>query len=169
MTLRRACWTDAWRLWRWRNHVSTRAMMRQTGRIGLATHLLWLARTLRSRFEVLYVAEVPTLYGLAAVGTGRIDFGRGVVRPSNAVSGPAGLTAEISVTVAPAWRGYRYGRQIVAWMVDEADRVGCVYCVALIRPENSASLRTFERVGFTRAAPQLALDAAGYVMMERRC
>ena len=158
VTLRRAAWADAWRLWRWRNDPTTRAMMRATAPVGLAEHVRWLRAALRGAGCALYVAEASAGgWSRRRVGTGRIDFVRHLRTDD--------LLAELSVTVAPAWRGCGFAPLLVVALAGEAARLGCQRSVATIRAGNEASLRAFARAGFVRART----DDPAWVTMERRC
>ena len=130
--LRQAGWRDCWRLWRWRNHPTTRPMMRNREAVGLIEHVRWFAAALRQPARVVYIA----LANGRPVGSGRIDFSE------------SGRVAEFDIVVAPRWRGHGYGAEIVRLLVDEAACAGAKTMVADIRNENFASLVAFEYAGF---------------------
>lgn len=149
MTLRPATtWVDVWRLWRWRNHPTTRAMMRQTAPIGLREHWRWFQQR-RDRRALPYIAEVDGM----PVGSGRLDV--------------LGDGAELDVIVAPWARGHGYATQIVAALVREATRQGVARCLAEVLPSNHAS-----RVAFTHNGFELVVGHRSrhlFDILERRC
>ena len=148
VTLRRATWRDCWRLWRWRNHPSTRAMMRHTHRIGVWEHVRWFRAATRDADHRVMVAVAKE----TAVGSVRLE----------SVS-LAGLV-DIDVIVAPRHRGAGHAAIMIACVVDLAGQCGARGCRAVIRLDNLPSRRAFTRAGFTTK------DAVGdWVVMERAC
>ncbi len=134
MTLREATWWDAWRIWRWRNDPSGRAMMRNTGRVGPIEHILWFREMLSNDDRVQYVA----LYAGRAVGTGRLD------RYYDVSPG-----VEIDIVIAPTSRGRGHGGRLIRELTRRAFDLPCVrYVVAVIRKDNAASICAFTSAGF---------------------
>jgi RimJ/RimL family protein N-acetyltransferase len=130
LVLRLATMDDAEILLSWRNDPQTIAGSRDHRPVDLADHMKWLAGVLVAANRTLLVAEAAG----RPVGTVRID------------SGSDG--AELSWTVAPTHRGRGYGRQ----MVQEAiAREGGLYW-AETRPDNLASIRLVQSLGFQRGA-----------------
>ncbi|MCP4886746.1 MAG: GNAT family N-acetyltransferase [Planctomycetaceae bacterium] len=62
--------------------------------------------------------------------------------------------AVISINVAPQARGSGIGTATLHAATAEASRIGVSKIVALIRPDNLASLRTFERAGYLKVGEE---------------
>lgn len=152
MILRAATLADARQLHAWRNAEDVRAQSRATDPIPFDRHRLWLARTLAGDRVRLYVA---TLGGPldAGIGTGRLD------RIGDA-------TVEVSLVIAPEWRGRGWGRLLIERLCDEARHLGMCAAVAETRVTNAASLISFLRVGFVPEA--IERNAAGTWCRVRR-
>lgn len=123
----------AGRLFAWRNHPSTRAASRSTGRITWADHVNWLDATLSREDRLLLV-----MYdGAEAVGTVRFDE----VHP---------LRWEASLAVAPAVRGLGYGKTVLrAGIAALLDAKAPREVVATIAKTNVPSQLVFTSAGFT--------------------
>lgn len=115
--------SDAEILLYWRNDPLTKAMSINTSDVSETEHLAWLAKTLSNPARKLYVAEMDGV----PVGTVRADLGN---------------PTELSWTVAPEHRGNGYGKS----MVSIAARLHRP-AKAVIKPENSASMRIAEDAG----------------------
>lgn len=151
VTLRPAGWRDVWRLWRWRNEPTTRAMMIHDAPISRREHLAWFWRLSRNGHAHgagtrQYIAEDDG----EPVGSGRLDF--------------TGIIADFDIIVAPGYRGQAYGTRLVAALVDEATRAECHLCRATVKRDNVASRKAFARNGF-----KIATITEGYFVMERLC
>jgi len=59
-------------------------------------------------------------------------------------------TAEVSLYIAPAWRGCGLGQQLLQAAIGTGPRLGFKTLVGLVFEHNSASLRLFGRLGFVR-------------------
>lgn len=132
ITIRKATLDDAIRLYVWRTHPSTRAMMRESGEIRWEDHLQWLRSVLEDPNRYLYIA----LREGAAVGSVRFD----VVQDT--------ATAEVSVTVAPECRGAGVGVEILR-LGTAAIRKHTHRVEARIKTENIASQKAFAKAGYT--------------------
>jgi UDP-2,4-diacetamido-2,4,6-trideoxy-beta-L-altropyranose hydrolase len=76
---------------------------------------------------------------------------------------------EIDVSVAPPRRGRGEGTRLIALGTDRLFRETPVAAVpAFIKPDNTASLRTFERAGFTRLGPAASRGQAAIHCTLRR-
>ena len=127
---------DADLLLAWANDPGTRAASFTSHRIDSAEHQAWLARTLASPQRRLYIGWA----GDEPVGQVRLDLG-------------AAGEAEIGISVAPARRGAGLGAALLAAALDAGRResgLGITRYVARVRVDNDASMRLFERAGFTR-------------------
>lgn len=134
MTLREAAWRDAWRLYRWRNHESTRSMMLNTGYVGVIEHARWL----RDGVDHISASRIYIVEDV---------LGRAVATFSLRLLDEDDL-AEISVTVDPKRRRLGVGRVAVMMAVQEAQRIGRQRLVADVKQHNIASLKAFDRAGF---------------------
>ncbi|RBP80084.1 N-acetyltransferase [Marinomonas rhizomae] len=118
--------TDAECLLAWRNDTVTREASHNQDIISLEAHIKWLSNSLKSDQRLLWIAEVDGI----AVATCRAD------RLENAW--------ELSWTVAPEARGKGIAYQMLANLVRCLDEP----LVAQVKPDNIASIKVAERVGF---------------------
>lgn len=132
---RPATMDDAQLLYDWRNHPSTRAMMFDSEPFTFEQHMEWLGRALGDTKVFLWVAELDG----EPVGTVRLD------RVAHAV-------VEVSITTAPDKRGLGYGTRVLQHLLSGiGQNVLMQYVkavVALIKPDNAASLKAFANAGF---------------------
>ena len=131
--LRRAEAADCAFVWNVNNEPSVRAQSIRSAPIPFEEHAAWFARKLADANALLWVAEAPEAVG--------------VVRCDRAAAG-----AEISLALTPGARGRGLGAaMIAAASAAAAEALGVSVVVALVRPENQASLRAFARAGFSHA------------------
>jgi RimJ/RimL family protein N-acetyltransferase len=106
--------------------------------VAPAEHAAWLERVLADPDRTLLVVEREG----EPVGTVRFDR-----------EGGEGGEATISVTVAPEQRGRGVGVQVIreSTELELAARPQLACAVALVKAENAASQRAFERAGYVRA------------------
>lgn len=105
-----------------------------TGReVTPAEHQVWLAARLAEPDTRLWVAEDAG----AAVGQVRVDLESGV--------------GTVSIGIAPDHRGRGVGQAVLQSLVVEMERdPRATRLRAVVHPENGASVRAFEAVGFRR-------------------
>jgi UDP-2,4-diacetamido-2,4,6-trideoxy-beta-L-altropyranose hydrolase len=136
LSLRSAAADDARLLWEWANDPFVRVHAFTPEAIPWETHLHWYANRLASdgtRFWLLEDAGTPVA---------QIRYDRN----------PEGTEAEISFSVARDHRGKGLGTEIVRQTCKRAvAELGVEQITALVFPENLASMRTFEKVGFIRS------------------
>ncbi len=143
LRLRPATAADVLSVWRWRNDPESRAASRRSEEVPYSTHEAWFARVLADSDHTLLIA---TTGEGETIGMVRLDPLRG------------GET-EISINVAPEWRGRGAGTELIRQLVQrEPGR----RLVAEVRPENLRSVRLFERCAFTRRG-----EADGMIVFER--
>lgn len=135
--VRRATLQDADDVLAWRNDEDARRASFSSAVIERSTHLPWFARKLEDPACVIYI-------GVGGVGFVRFER--------------EGDYAEISVAVAPERRGGGMGTALLraACAQYRHDVPGVDSLVALVREDNLASRRAFERAGF-------AVDAHTFV------
>ena len=133
VVLRPATSNDAELLLEWRNDRETRASSRSTAPVSAAEHERWLATTLARADRRLYVG----LLDGEPCGFARLDL-------------EEGGEAEISVAVAPKLRERGVGRSLIRAAAAAAFDAEIRRVRAEIKPDNAASLRAFESVGFER-------------------
>lgn len=131
--VRRATEKDAVALLEWRNDPVTRAMSLNRDPVPLAQHLAWYRAALADPRRIILVAEE----GGVPVGMCRFD-----------VDEDAG--AEVSINLAPEQRGRGRGRAVLdaGLRALAAARPDVRSVIAVIRPENVASVRLFTAAGF---------------------
>jgi spore coat polysaccharide biosynthesis protein SpsF len=122
---------DVARLWRWRNDPAARAASFDEREIPLDTHREWFEATRRRADRALYIAEAD---GTAAAAL-RLDLD--------------GAAAEVSINVAPEWRGRGVGVAALVTLSREAFGVrGLAGLTARVKADNAISRVVFERAGF---------------------
>ena len=132
LCLRRARATDCRLLWAWANDQAVRAVAFNSDAIAWQTHVAWFDAHLQSDTCVMYVADTGD--GIP-VGQVRFDI---------AVNGEA----EVDLSLAADWRGHGLGSEILRLACEAFRRQSSGAVVARVLPENRASVRTFEKVGF---------------------
>ncbi|HEY7060815.1 MAG TPA: GNAT family N-acetyltransferase [Chloroflexota bacterium] len=131
LTLRPATRDDARLLWEWANDPDVRANAFFPEPIPWETHRAWLDRKLAAPDCRIWIAA----RGGAPVGQVRYDR--------------AGDAAEIGISVAAAGRGQGLGTALLRASAPRAcAELGVRRLVALVKPQNHASARAFERAGF---------------------
>ena len=137
---------DSAAIWQWRNDAATRMASVNTNEVSWADHQTWYDRALASSERFLLVGEFDD----EPVGVVRFD-----------ATGPG--IWEISINMAPRARGKRLSVPLLkaghAWLIENFSPQSIT---ALIRVENSASLRAFENAGYV-----LVTKDAEYVTMRR--
>lgn len=151
MILRPATLADAEILLAWRNDPVTRANSHHETPVMPLDHRAWLQRALESPAIRLYVAEANG----TRIGSGRLDLFE------------FGVTATLSLTVAPAHRGCGYSPQIIQGLRDEAERLGVKVLTATVLPHNIPSLRAFLSAGFVPVGPVDFVPSRSPVSLDR--
>lgn len=130
---------DADALLAWRNDPETRRWSAQRDEVGWAEHRAWLVATLAGSVTKLMVATELCRLGdvdrVVNVGTYRLD-------------GVGSILVEVSLTVAPEYRGMGYSVPIVRLASQHAVDLGARDVIARVRSGNERSQRAFLRAGF---------------------
>jgi len=133
-------------LWEWANDEATRAASFNSAPIPWEDHLAWFSQKLIDPSSVMYLAE---LAGDKPVGTVRFSV--------------SGTVAELGVTVAPELRGQGLAARLIERAVVKLFRTTAVSTVhAFVKPDNTPSLRAFERAAFSRT-PSTRAGAVQFV------
>jgi spore coat polysaccharide biosynthesis predicted glycosyltransferase SpsG/GNAT superfamily N-acetyltransferase len=160
---------DSRLLWQWRNDPATRAGSRSSAEVPWEDHSRWLTSTLDRTDRLLLVVEDPA--GTAGpVGTVRWDL-----LPEPAAGPAGGHEWEVSITVAPAWRGkslarplLRAGELALSGMAHSGGPGLPAYPVsaflAVVHRDNGPSVRLFEGSGYV---PDLPADPAGFMRFRK--
>lgn len=125
--------SDAGILLRWRNDPSTRAASFHSNAVSDSEHEIWLERTLDNNLIDLWIVELDD----QPAGQVRFDF-----EPTND-------EATISFSLAPEFRGKRWATAVIetacrkVFLSDDVEIIN-----AFIKPDNTASIRAFEKAGF---------------------
>jgi len=131
MVLRKATVEDARTLWEWRNNPETRRNAFQTDAVDWDTHRQWLTDRLVSTECRIWILEIDQ----GSVGQVRYDR--------------IGTTAEISIVVAPEFRGRGIGMSLLQLSAHEAcAELRVSMLVGIVKEDNISSQRAFERAGF---------------------
>jgi len=120
-------------LFEWRNQPSTRKYSFQTDEITIDQHKAWFERSLKNPKRNIFIALTEKNEKI-----GQVRFDRD------------GLEAEVSIGLAERFMGKGYGTQMLTEACElyfnnyEVDII-----IAKIKKENSASVRAFEKSGFS--------------------
>jgi UDP-2,4-diacetamido-2,4,6-trideoxy-beta-L-altropyranose hydrolase len=136
LSLRQVMEEDGSLLWKWANEPTVRAVSFSSQPISWSQHLEWFNRKLKDLNCYFFIAidrdKIPI---------GQIRFDR-----------EEEDSAVISITIAPEKRGFGYGSLAINLAVNEIFHKTYIHqIVALIKSENLASIRVFEKIGFQNA------------------
>ena len=132
--LRPATADDCRRVWDWANDLSVRAISFTSDPIPWEQHVAWFTRKLGDANTRLWIAEQEGGF----VGQVRFDLD--------------GSTATISVSLDATRRGKNLGALLIWSACQKLFRESAVETIhALIKPDNAASIRAFEKAGFEPA------------------
>ncbi len=136
MKLRKAVMDDAELILKWRNDEKTRENSFSSDVIALDDHIKWLSRKLEDPKCHMYMLEDDG----EAVGNIRLD-----ILDNDDVG-------EISYMIAPDKRGQGYGKAILSLVEDKAREHGIKTLTGLVKDENVASKKCFEKAGYACAS-----------------
>lgn len=146
VVLRPATSADRALLIEWRNDQDVVRYSLSGRPVAAAEHANWLTARLAEPAPRLWIAEEAG----EPVGQVRIDL--------------EDETGTVSISVAPARRGRGVGSRMLRALVIEMEADAAVRSLlALVHGENTASLRSFERAGFSDTGRQ----RRGFVVLER--
>jgi UDP-2,4-diacetamido-2,4,6-trideoxy-beta-L-altropyranose hydrolase len=146
VTLRRAREDDGAVLREWRNDADAVRFSSTARPVSPEAHARWLAARLADSGTRLWIAEEARV----PVGQVRVDLADG--------------TGVVSIVVAAVARGRGIGQAMLRAAIDEiAHEDAAIQLRALIHPDNTASLRAFDRAGFRRVSS----DEHGFVVLKR--
>ena len=132
LRLRRVEQGDCRLLWEWANDPVVRSASFSSEYIPWEHHQHWFGAQLTDPNAILYLAADSD-----NVSIGQVRY---------QVEGPR---AQLSVSLAPEFRGKGYGNRIVVMATEELFRNTNVTTIdAYVKPANQASLRLFLRAGF---------------------
>lgn len=127
MILRKATISDALLLYDWTNDPLVREMSSNSRRVDWADHISWLDRKLRDSNCHLFIL----MKGFTPMGVIRFDLDHG--------------EQLISYSIDSRYRGKGYGKAIIDLGLKE---MGHPQVVAMVKPENIASVKIFTALGF---------------------
>lgn len=138
---------DCGLLWAWANEAGVRAASFHSELIARDEHRDWFARKLAADKTRIYVAEDQCGN---ALGQFRVEWS-------------TNREASVHVSIAAEKRGLGFGSELIRQAMQIASReTGARRFHAYIKPGNEASLRAFEKAGFSRMETQL--DAVHYCL-----
>lgn len=146
LSARAATPADAEWLLRLRNDPETRARSVNREPVAPSVHEAWLDMVFRDRTRRLMVVEGGDGQRVA---THRLD-------------GIGTESVEVSLTVAPEYRGLGLAAPVIVLALAHARREGAMDVWALIHQDNARSRRAFERAGFVSVVP--AATRPGYLI-----
>lgn len=131
---------DARQLWVWANDPETRQASFSTDSIPWEAHCNWLSRKLQDPHCHFWIA-----LNLDGQPIGQVRFDQ-----------TGEQEAVISVSLDRQYQGMGYGRQIIEQAVDQLFRQTSLTTVrALIKLDNQASIRAFEKAGFAQVGQEV--------------
>ena len=134
---RSATMDDAALLWEWANEEVVRGNSFSPKPIPFPDHVNWLRRRLGCGKCLILVLETD------GVPIGQVRYDK-----------VANDTAEIDMSVAPAYRGYGYGRRALTLTREHAiERLGVVRVRGTVLETNTSSIATFVKAGFEESQP----------------
>jgi L-amino acid N-acyltransferase YncA len=151
VTVRLATADDARALWAWRNDERTRAMSRDRGVVAWVDHRAWFEGALADPQRTIYIGTLPDG---ERVGMCRFDVDA------------ASTYADVSLNVSPELRGRGLAQPLLAAAIAQFRETRSLPLHAVIRRENTASIRCFEHCGFVRS--RTAAAYAFYVLVPAR-
>ena len=144
--LRSATKEDCLLLWNWANDPAVRSASFSSDFIPWPRHVQWFKQKFENLFCRIFIATTPDG---TPIGQIRLDFAQSD-------------SATVNVTVAQEFRHRGYTLAIIKKVVEIAfHQLELDELHALIKPENQASLRTFERAEFKRDGIKRAEKAHG--------
>jgi UDP-2,4-diacetamido-2,4,6-trideoxy-beta-L-altropyranose hydrolase len=130
--------SDCLQLWEWANDPDVRPVSFATEMIPWERHLQWFNSKLRDPNAVLYLVVDPE------------DVPAGQVRYQI-----DGTSAAVSISLAPQFRGRGYGQVVLEMATEDLFRTTSVRQIdAYVKPNNTASLRLFNRAGYSRVGTE---------------
>lgn len=139
--LRRVGREDITRLWQWRNDPLVRASAFQSEPVPWETHVTWFQGKLASAATRIWILE------LAGEPAGQVRYDAGQD------------AAEIDYSVAAPFRGRGLGVLLLRLSAPLAcAELGVGRLVGIVKADNHASRRSFERAGFIEAGPIVHRD-----------
>jgi len=132
LSIRKAVRSDCKAVWTWRNDPVTRANSRNTAKIPWRKHVSWFAETFERGNPQIFI-----------VTAGRVRAGLVSLRMN-------GKRAEVSVNIAPSFRGKGVGSKAIALACKIAAKLGLVSLEAFVKKTNAASQKAFEKNDFVK-------------------
>lgn len=108
-------------------------------------------------YQKTYFPDRPALHPVFAVLGGQ-RFGFLKFSPVEHPCGPPGKTVDISINIAPEWRGRGLGRKVVNASLRHLRAAGVESVHAEVLAHNEASIRTFQAAGFRSLGPKDKLN-----------
>ncbi len=139
LTLQPVTSEDSTLIWSWANDPIVRAVSFSTLEIPWESHTKWFANKLADPHCFLYLALNNQHH---PIGQARYD-----------VEGEEGV---ISISIAPEFRGYGYGTQLIQQATQMFfTESGIKIALAYIKKQNKASIHAFTKAGFQEADPAI--------------
>jgi UDP-2,4-diacetamido-2,4,6-trideoxy-beta-L-altropyranose hydrolase len=134
LRLRRVRRNDCRQLWEWANDPEVRPVSFATEPISWERHQQWFNSKLCDPNAVLYF-----VVDSANIPAGQVRYQID------------GTTAAVSISLSPQFRGKGYGRVVLKMATEDLFQTTAVTQIdAYVKPNNTASLRLFTRVGYVR-------------------
>lgn len=135
LSIRKATREDSKRIWQWRNDPVTCAMSLNSDPVPWDGHAKWYENTLLNPARSIWIGLAPD----TQIPIGMVRFDKN----------EKGDSAEISINMAPDYRGRGLSRPFLESCIREIHRSGTVHTLtATIKPSNTASLSLFQSLGF---------------------
>ena len=158
LSLREVQEGDCDMLYWWHQDPAVKAGSIRTEEFTLAQHREWFARTMDERITGdvrWYILENVDLQPLGVVRFGRVRKGRAVWSGGPVAESDGG--SEISILIAAPARGQGLATAALEKAMEYARKVLPGPFIALIKPDNLRSIKTFERLDFKRVGDEVRL------------
>lgn len=148
INIRKATDSDNVLLFQWRNAEETRKMSFSSDEIDWENHCRWFEEIMSNPDREIYIGE--TIPEHIPFGELRFDILMGKV-------------AKISIIISPDWRRKGLGMKLIQQGIPkfccQHTEIGII--IALIKPDNIASIKLFEKCGFSYRE-RYCLDSTQY-------
>lgn len=134
ISVRGADEADSKSIWEWRNDPHTRKNSVEQNEVSWESHCQWYAQSLEAENRRIFVGideDTDTAIGMVRFDINATEF-----------------TAATSINLNPDWRGKGISAQLLRLAIGEIQREQTLVLTAEIKPDNTPSIKCFERCGF---------------------
>ena len=147
--IRKAEEADSEDIFKWRNDPQSKAASLTTTEITWAEHQQWFKKALLNEdISLFFCEDVEVMHDERHVGIAVCRFSK--------TPGTSGSV--VSININPSYRGNKLATPILSTAIEKfrVDSPDVKYLIAIIREENTASVKTFSKLGFTLYGKEMA-------------